>query len=216
MIKLQSKRVRTIRNIILIVILLISSIAVGYVTKYKFNKNPHASKAIKTVTNRPSEVKPEAEGFTWNGMPKDPKKIIIPTISVDNFIQNVDVTKNGEMATPGNINITGWYDRSSRPGQKGLSIIVGHVSGWTAKGAFYGLDKLKEGDIVTIVLGNDSKVRYKVVNINIVDTDKAAAYLFNSIPGVANELNLITCTGQYQDSIHMFNKRAIVQSVIVN
>ena len=96
------------------------------------------------------------------------------------------------MATPGNINLTGWFDRSSRPGQKGLSVIVGHVSGWTAKGAFYSLDKLKAGDIVTIVLGNDSSVKYKVVDINIVNTDKAASYLFNTLESTSSELNLIT------------------------
>ena len=54
------------------------------------------------------------------------------------------------MQAPINVFDAGWYTGSVRPGQKGASIIVGHVSGPTRHGIFEKLSQLKNGDSITI------------------------------------------------------------------
>src|SRR5262245_48002539 len=79
-------------------------------------------------TDQPDENEPPKD-YNWSGTATDPKKIIIPSIGVDAFVQQVGVDQKKQIAVPDNIHMVGWFINSVRPGQKGLSIIDGHVNG---------------------------------------------------------------------------------------
>ena len=165
---------------------------------------------------RPEEVDPIKAGYLWQGGPEDPKKIVIPNINVDGYIQNVGKDKNNQVVAPGNIFIAGWYTQSSRPGKKGLSIIDGHLNGYTKDGIFINLEKLKVGDELSVEMGDGTKYQYKVISNDTVDEDKATAYLFSQSPKVKKQLNLITCGGDYDKKNHLYSKRVIVGTEQIN
>jgi LPXTG-site transpeptidase (sortase) family protein len=172
---------------------------------------PHQQSVVTHSSDRPDETKP-GKDYKWQGTAEDPKYIKLPSINSEGYIQNVGVDQHNAVAAPSNIHIAGWFTKSARPGQEGLSIIDGHVSGWTSSGIFKKLGTLKIGDNYTIQMGSGKVLKYKVLKVDSVETDKAAAILYSQDPNVRSQLNLITCGGQFDKRSNQYQKRIIITS----
>jgi len=143
--------------------------------------------------------------------PTLPRYLIIPKLGVDARILAVGVTANGALGTPANVFDTDWYDESAQPGQEGAMLIDGHISSWTTRGVFYGLNTLLPGDMIDIQGGNGAIFTYKVVKTQIYDAnnvDMGAA--LSPIDPTKPGLNLISCTGDVISGTSKFNERIIV------
>lgn len=164
----------------------------------------------------PSTVKPDSS-FEWRGQPTDPKKIIISELGIDGFIQNVGIDQNNQVAVPTNTHIAGWFVDSVLPGEKGLSIIDGHIDvrEGSPPALFQNLQNVTLSDEVTITFGDDSTKRFRVLQVKTVPLDEAADILFSSLPGVERQLNLITCSGSYDETVETFSQRVIVSTELV-
>lgn len=173
------------------------------------NEEENGIDEIITSTDRPDETKPGAD-YKWRGRESDPKKIVIDKIAVDAFVQKVGIDKNQQIAVPNNIHIAGWFIDSAKIGDKGLSIIDGHVDGLTTGGVFKDLNKLNVGDIVIIEKGDGSIVSYEVMQNITVPTDESAGILYSQDPKVESQLNLITCIGDFDTETQTYDKRVIV------
>ena len=165
-------------------------------------------------TDQPSEEKPGST-YKWQGSAIDPKKIIIPSIGVEAYLQNVGVDQSREVAVPSNIHMGGWFVDSVRPGEKGLSIIDGHLNGVREDGIFINLDKVKPGDTYTIEFGDGSRKQFKVTSTKTVPLKDAASVLFSQDPSITNQLTLITCGGTWDGQKRIYDKRVIVTSALV-
>lgn len=143
--------------------------------------------------------------------PDLPKSITIKKINVYARILQLGVLSSGALATPRNTNDTGWYEGSSKPGDGGTALIVGHVSGAVNVGIFYNLKKLVSGDVISVERGDGTKIDYKVVSKEEVPLDKVDMnkLLLPVTPGKAG-LNLMTCGGKYQSDKETFTDRLIV------
>lgn len=167
----------------------------------------------------PSSEKPSTEAVNNYAVAPDlPKYINIPTIEVPKtrIIQR-GLTKNNQIAEPDNIYDTGWYNGSTKPGQKGALFIYGHVSSWQANGVFYNLKKLKPGDKIYIVRGDNKQFVYQVVSLKTynykhVDMDQVLSPIDVAKPG----LNLMTCTGRIIKGTSEFNERLVVFASLVS
>lgn len=138
-----------------------------------------SSTVITRSTDNPDESKSRAKAYDWKGVPQDPKRIIIPKTNTDAYIQQVGVDQNKAVAVPSNIHLAGWFVDSVRPGQKGLSIIDGHVSGYTEDGIFKNLGTLVAGDTFSIQFGDNSRKEFSVLSTKTVATEDAANQLFS-------------------------------------
>lgn len=167
---------------------------------------------VTVSTDRPSEELIDDSKYQWKGSATDPKKIVINSINVDAYIQKVGVDQNSQIAVPTNIFLAGWFVESASPGKNGLSIIDGHLNGYTKDGIFINLDKLKAGDLFDVVLGDGKILRYKVFKTVTLDTEASAAELFSQDPKVVSQLNLITCGGNFNESNRQYDKRVIVSA----
>lgn len=173
-----------------------------------------AEKVITVSTDKPSEVKPTS--YKWTGAAADPKKLTIPGIGVDAFVQAVGVDQHKQIAVPNNIFLAGWYAKSVVPGQAGLSVIDGHVTGLHNPGVFTRLSDLHTGDTFQVVRGDDVVLTFTVRATQLVDVADAENVLFNQLPNVKSQLDLITCGGSYIPSLHVYNKRLIVLSELTS
>lgn len=162
-------------------------------------------------TNNPDEKKP-ADNFQWKGGPEDPKKIIIVPVGVDAYVQKVGVDQNKEVAAPSNLHMVGWFVDTVRPGQKGLSLIDGHVSGRKNDGVFKDLEKLNVGDQFLVQLGNDSEVKYRVMGKRSAPVKDSVSIMFSQNPKVSSQLNLVTCSGKYDERTHSYDERLTVMA----
>lgn len=169
------------------------------------NENNGSGAAPSTIKPSPSAVAAYAVA------PNYPKYLKIPAIGVDAIVGQVGLLASGALGTPGNVYYTDWYTGSTEPGQPGATLIDGHVSSWTTHGVFYNLYKLKPGDAIQIVKGNNSVVHYRVVKTQTYPASNVnmQAAITPVTPGVSG-LNLITCTGKVIKGTSEFNERVIV------
>lgn len=175
---------------------------------------PPKTEVITHSTDTPEETKPDKK-YEWKGAPDDPKFIKLPTINTEGFIQNVGVDQNKQVAVPNNIHVAGWFKDSVKPGQKGLSIIDGHLNGRSNDGIFVNLEDLKKDDVYTVEFGNGSTKQFKITEVVTVATQEAASILFSQNPKATNQLNLITCGGNFDPNARLYDKRVIVISQLV-
>lgn len=194
-------------------LLLFMLLLAGIVFATKENKKDPMSEVAPVITyssETPDEVVPEQSGYAWKGTSNDPKRIVIPKINIDTFLQNVGVDQNNQIAVPTNIHIAGWFVDSVKPGDAGLSIIDGHVNGVSSdEGVFRRLKELVVGDSVQIVMGDNLSIDFKVVSNQEIATAESASVLYSQNPTIKSQLNLITCTGNFDRANRQYNKRQI-------
>ncbi len=196
------------------VLVVLGFLSVQYITKDEKNFQP-ASNVVTYSTDKPSEDKP-GDGYQWAGGPQDPKKILIPSVGIDAFIQNVGVDQNKEVAVPNNIHIAGWFVDSVRPGSAGLSVIDGHIDGVTQDGAvFKTLPNVQKDAEISVVSGDGSIKNFRVISSRTVPVEQAASVLFSQDPKVSSQLNLITCVGTFNTQTNRYADRIIVSAKLI-
>lgn len=144
-----------------------------------------------------------------------PLSIEISSVSIKGFIQKVGIDQHQAVTAPNNVHLAGWFIDSVKPGESGLSIIDGHVSGRSADGIFKKLPEVKNDDEIVITMGGGGVFVYKVFATKTVPNDQAAKVLFEQNPSVTHQLNLITCTGRYDANTRTYADRAIVYARLV-
>jgi len=146
---------------------------------------------------------------------EQPRRIIIPSTTTDGFIQKVGLTSKNAVAVPNNIHVAGWYINSVVPGAEGLSIIDGHVSGKYENGIFYYLKKLKIGDTFQIEFGDKSLKTFEIIDTKQLPESESAEFLFQKNSDIKEQLNLITCGGNFNKDSQQFADRVVVVSRLV-
>ncbi|RIW38787.1 class F sortase [Bacillus salacetis] len=138
-----------------------------------------------------------------------PEKIIIPSIEMEAPVAKVGYLENGEMEVPDNIHEAGWFEPGIKPGGSGNAVIAGHLDGRGEPGAFYHIRELKKGDTVEIQGENGKRLIFEVIGIASYFTGDAP---LESIFGYhANpRLNLITCSGNFNDEEQEYEERLVV------
>jgi LPXTG-site transpeptidase (sortase) family protein len=169
---------------------------------------PNASEVVVVDDEEPDEAKPDVAQYS---VPADqPRRILIPSINTEGIIQKVGLTSENAVAVPSNIHFAGWYTGSVKPGEPGLSIIDGHVSGRFADGIFKDLSKLKLGDSFSIEFGDLRSITFQVVDVKTLPESESANLLFDKRQDIESQLNLITCGGNYDKQAETFEDRVIV------
>lgn len=196
-----------------IVVLIIVSILIASSQKPYIETLPEnmvEAEIITYSTDQPEEEIPES--FEWAGNSFDPKYIEIPSLIIEGYIQKVGVDQNNQIAVPNNVLMAGWFVDSVLPGQKGLSIIDGHVDGLTTSGIFRNLQNIKVEDTYIIKTGEGNELKFRVKDVVTVRTEEAAEVLFSQKQGITHQLNLITCSGTYIQDQRTYDHRTIVIS----
>lgn len=182
--------------------------------------NQHAAKLVYNANHNISHAVPATtpatpSAFASYTVAADlPRYIYIPKLSVQAIIKPLGLTAAGQLATPNNVYDTGWYTKSSQPGQPGAAVIDGHVSSWTTNGVFYGLKTLQAGDAIQVERGDGTKLNYLVVKKQVygyqqVDMSAVLSPVEADKPG----LNLITCTGDVIKGTNDFTERVVIFAV---
>jgi LPXTG-site transpeptidase (sortase) family protein len=172
---------------------------------------PSPETVITTSLDRPSEDS-VSESLSYNVAANLPRRILIPSLTKTGFIQQVSNDQAGRIASPTNIHLAGWYVKSEKPGDPGLSIIGGHISGAFNDGIFIRLSTMKVGDIFSIEYGDMSTRSFKVKQVRAVSLEEANTALFDHDESLVAQLNLITCDGPYDAKKQTYSDRVIVVS----
>lgn len=140
----------------------------------------------------------------------EPKLIALGALNVKGCITKVGVT-DGQLDSPANIHVAGWYTGSALPGSgDGLSIIDGHSSGRYKDGIFNQIDEFSTGEIFTIEYGDGSVRRFEVTSVGTHKVSETMTAMRSGARQQDADLALITCGGDYDADDHSFDRRVVV------
>jgi LPXTG-site transpeptidase (sortase) family protein len=140
-----------------------------------------------------------------------PVRLLIPEISVDAPFTDLAIGANGQLQAPppDDTNLVGWYAKGASPGEKGTSIIAGHVDTKTSPAVFARLDRLDEGDVFHVQRSDGTKASFVVDSLETFDKD---AFPSKRVYGDADraEVRLITCAGDYDRRAKDYTENLVV------
>jgi len=144
-----------------------------------------------------------------------PKKITIPTISVDAGMHEVGLLSNGSIETPNVLSgLVGWYEYGPTPGEIGPSVLVGHVDSYKGPSVFWNLAKLNIGDNINISREDGTVVKFSVTQIKQYPQDD---FKTDEVYGDINNagLRVITCGGTFNHLTGHYSKNTVVFADLV-
>lgn len=172
--------------------------------------SPISQSTLTNSTDEPEETKPNCNNYKVAD--HLPRKITLPSIDSSGCIIRVGIDQDNAVAVPGNIHLAGWYKNSPLPGEPGVSIIDGHVSGKYNPGIFKKLKQLKTGDRYKIEFGDKSTKTFQVVNVKEYSVDEATKKMYEQSTSIERQLNLITCGGRFDKKANQYENRVLVTS----
>jgi LPXTG-site transpeptidase (sortase) family protein len=140
-------------------------------------------------------------------------RVVVPSLGIDAPTVVLGVTSDGTMQAPATPTDIGWYNFSSMPNGGGNVVLSGHVDYVNyGPAVFWKLRDVHLGDVVHVLLVDQSVVTYKVTTISNYDSDKAPLKeIIGKTP--VETLTLITCDGSFNSRTHEYDKRLVVRAV---
>lgn len=213
--KLPANRSKSIVLVAAIGLLLFSGL--GFWQRYQATHADVSLTSEETITSSSAEPDetPVSPAVDYKVAADQPRRILLPSIDSEGFVQRVGVDQHGAVAVPNNIHMVGWFVGNDVPGSAGLSIIDGHVQGKYQAGVFKKLEQLKAGDNFSIEFGDNSRKSFEVVSVTSYPVDGVNEPLFKKRSDIQSQLNLITCGGRYDKQANQYLERVLVISKLL-
>ncbi|MFG2309312.1 class F sortase [Streptomyces sp. NPDC048566] len=142
-------------------------------------------------------------------------RVRIPAIRVDAPVMPVGLDIDGWVAAPPpeDPNLAGWFTGAVSPGEKGTSVIVGHVDNMQGPAVFYGLGALKKGNRVEVLRKDGKTAVFEIYGIEVFSKDDFPGDRVYNSKGTA-ELRVITCGGGFSKQ-HGYDGNVVVFAKMV-
>ncbi|MCZ4125573.1 sortase domain-containing protein [Streptomyces sp. H39-S7] len=144
------------------------------------------------------------------GLPRSqPTAVDIPQVGLHANLQAVTLSPDGEVPLPEDPVYAAWLASSPTPGERGASIVAGHVDTDHGPAAFYQLSAVHPGMAVAVKRRDGTTAHFTIDAVAVYPQNAfPAATVYAPAPGPA--LRLITCTGwdpdtrAYQDNVVVY------------
>ena len=140
-----------------------------------------------------------------------PRRLSVPALGIDTKIYQVALDKRKNVVIPEDIRKVGWYRLGVPPGvDRGNAVIVGHRDGsGYRKGAFYYLNTLKPGQVVTVTTSGKRTLKYRVESVKSILKKRLPYEKYFAVDG-KHKLVLISCGGFYDRNNGGYQDNVIV------
>jgi hypothetical protein len=140
-----------------------------------------------------------------------PKRISILEIAVNAPFVPLDIGPSGQLDAPppNDNNLVGWFKGGAAPGERGTSIVAGHVDTKTGPAVFMQLRMVKPGSTVDITREDGIIATFKVDSVEVfskADFPNKRVYADTTTP----QLRLITCGGVYDRKAKDYKDNVVV------
>ncbi|WP_323741476.1 class F sortase [Pseudoclavibacter sp. VKM Ac-2867] len=143
-----------------------------------------------------------------------PTAVSIPAIGVEDTLIDLGIAADGKMEVPVDFDEIGWFTGGGKPGGRGPTVIAAHVDGLAGPAAFFRLDELAAGDVVSVSDVEGGVTSYQVTEVVTVEkAEFPTARVFGAVPG--DELRLITCGGYFDRDVGHYDKNVVVFATAV-
>jgi hypothetical protein len=139
-----------------------------------------------------------------------PGRVRIPAIQVDAPVLPVGLDADGWVGAPPpeDPNLGGWFTGSVTPGERGTSVVVGHVDNKQGPAVFYGLGALKKGNRVEVDRKDGRTAVFEIYGIEVFAKDNFPGDRVYGAKG-GPELRVITCGGGFSKQ-HGYDGNVVV------
>jgi hypothetical protein len=171
--------------------------------------------ASTTQPSADSETPPSsADLAAYKTAPNEPRLLKISKLHLNAKVMAVEADEKGSPRVLQNIFDTGWFMGSTRPGEGGVVLLNGKVTGSTKPGVFALLENLSAGDVIEVERGDGKTISYKVAALEHYDSDKVTTQQALR-PAVADKpgLNLLTAGSRYNVKAGKFEQSLLVLAV---
>jgi hypothetical protein len=140
-----------------------------------------------------------------------PTRLSIMEIAVDAPFTALSIGPSGQLDAPpaDDNNLVGWFEGGVTPGERGTSVVAGHVDTKTGPAVFLQLSMLKPGSKVDITREDGTVATFKV---DSVETFSKARFpnerVYADTP--SPQLRLITCGGEYDKEAKDYTDNVVV------
>lgn len=210
------KKLKTLAILLVSLVAILSATGISY-AKYQndlvLTQPKSGSVAGKFSTDgnlKPKVVVPER--IAQN--PSSPAKITIPDIGVDAIIESLGLTAENAVDVPKSLWTTAWFNQSSKPGDPGPAMIVGHYSAY-GKAVFANLKKLNPGQKIIVTDEKGQQFTFAVTQKR--DWPQAEVPMAELLGNRSSKprLEIITCGGGYIKASRDFTNRTVITAEIV-
>ncbi|MEV0318027.1 class F sortase [Streptomyces sp. NPDC050658] len=160
----------------------------------EFDVGPPQPASAAAADRAPDGARPRVAPLTFS--PAD--RIKIDGIRVDAPVMPVGLDAEGwvDAPPPQDPNLAGWFTGAVAPGEKGTSVVVGHVDNQQGPAVFYGLGSLKKGNHVEVLRRDRKTAVFEIYGIEVFEKNDFPGDRVYSDKGGA-ELRVITCGGGF-------------------
>lgn len=167
------------------------------------------------------ESDPEPSSAAAKQMPLGPSRPVsmsIPAIDVQTDVFDIGKAANGTLAVPQpgpNLDKAAWFENSPTPGQRGPSVIEGHVStNENGPSVFFDLAKLSPGNKISVNRRDGSTAVFRVDALREFSKNRFPTELVYGGDIAKPTLRLITCSS-FDSSVGRHTSNLIVFSTLV-
>jgi len=223
---IKEKTTVTARKVIVVLLALLLLAAICYIgfDTWRINNNKQVITETGVTSNVSSGERQSQEGTDKSPLPKNaltnytvaadvPRALYIGKIGVAARVLPMALNPDNSIQAPINIFDSGWYTGSAQPGETGAVLVDGH-STTDGRALFGKLDTLIVGDTMELEKGDGVKFTYKVVYKETVDKDAVdMKKLLLPYGNAQRALNLITCSGAWNDAENTLTQRTLIYTV---
>jgi LPXTG-site transpeptidase (sortase) family protein len=138
-----------------------------------------------------------------------PTSLHIPAINVATELVELGLEADGSMEVPQSARLAGWYGLAPTPGELGPAVITGHTDWKYEVGIFHDLDKLKEGDELTVERKDGKAAVFRVVRVAQYPKERFPTRdVYSNVPYSA--LRIITCGGSFDPDASAYTHNVVV------
>ena len=145
-----------------------------------------------------------------------PVRIEIPVLHVSAPVTRLGVAANGTVQVPplDNHNLAGWFDHSVTPGQRGSSVILGHVNSFTGVSVFFSIKTLHPGNQIDVMRANGSRAVFTVDGVQkLVKSVFPTSEVYGNVSFPS--LRLVTCGGPFDTTTRQYLDNIVVYAHLV-
>lgn len=139
----------------------------------------------------------------------EPASVRVASLGIEADTIALGKRGDGSLEVPENAHTAGWWTGGANPGERGASVIVGHVDSRNGPGAFFGLSGVDAGERLTVQRADGSNVHFRVGR---VETHPKDAFPTEAVYGHtdAPTLRLVTCAGRFDRGTRSYEDNVIV------
>ncbi|MER7575910.1 class F sortase [Streptomyces sp. NPDC126514] len=140
-----------------------------------------------------------------------PVRLLIPKIAVDAPFTDLAIGSSGQLDPPpaDDVNLVGWFAKGAAPGERGTSVVAGHVDTATSPAVFARLGELEKGDTFQVERADGRTASFVVDSAETFSKDDFPDdRVYADTPQA--QIRLITCAGDYDRAVRDYTDNLVV------